>query len=96
MVKNLLAMQETLVPSWVRMIPWRREWQPTLVFLPGKFQGQRSSVGYTIGLERVRHTETHTHTHTLNPVKSRGIKLKDGSRSLGAPGGPSHSTWGDV
>ena len=37
MVKNLLAMQETL-----GSIPWRREWQPTPVFLPGKFHGQRS------------------------------------------------------
>ena len=23
---------------WVRKIPWRREWQPTPVFLPGKSQ----------------------------------------------------------
>ena len=22
---------------WVRKIPWRRAWQPTLVFLPGEF-----------------------------------------------------------
>ena len=28
------------------MIPWRRKWQPTPVFLPGKFHGQRSMVGY--------------------------------------------------
>ena len=27
--------------------PWRRGWQPTLVFLPGKFHGQRSLVGYS-------------------------------------------------
>ena len=26
----------------VRKIPWRREWLPTLVFLPGEFHGQRS------------------------------------------------------
>ena len=26
--------------------PWRRKWQPTGVFLYGKFQGQRSLVGY--------------------------------------------------
>ena len=26
---------------------WRRKWQPTPVFLPGKFQGQRSLVGYS-------------------------------------------------
>ena len=31
---------------WVRKIPWRRKWQPTLVFLPGAFHGQRSLVGY--------------------------------------------------
>ena len=27
------------------MSPWRREWLPTPVFLPGKFHGQRSLVG---------------------------------------------------
>ena len=27
---------------WVRKIPWRRSWQPTLVFLPGKSHGQMS------------------------------------------------------
>ena len=26
--------------------PWRREWQPTPVFLPGEFHGQRSLVGH--------------------------------------------------
>ena len=26
--------------------PWRRKWQPTLVFLPGKSHGQRSLVAY--------------------------------------------------
>ena len=31
---------------WVGMIPWRRKWQPTPVFLPGKTQEQRSLVGY--------------------------------------------------
>ena len=32
---------------WVGEIPWRRKWQPTPVFLPGKYQGQRSLVGYS-------------------------------------------------
>ena len=27
-------------------IPWRREWLPSPVFLPGEFHGQRSLVGY--------------------------------------------------
>ena len=30
---------------WVGKIPWRREWQPTPVFLPGESQGRRSLVG---------------------------------------------------
>ena len=30
--------------SWVGKIPWRRKWQPTPLFLPGKFLGQRSLV----------------------------------------------------
>ena len=33
--------------SWVRKVPWRREWQPTPVFLPGEPHGQRSLVGYS-------------------------------------------------
>ena len=38
-------MQETWVWSLVGKIPWRRKWQSTSVFLPGKLQGQRSLVG---------------------------------------------------
>ena len=32
---------------WVRKILWSKKWQPTSVFLPGKFHGQRSLVGYS-------------------------------------------------
>ena len=32
---------------WVGKIPWRRAWQPTLVFLPGESHGQRSQAGYS-------------------------------------------------
>ena len=31
----------------VRKIPWRKDWLPTPVFLPGKSHGQRSLVGYS-------------------------------------------------
>ena len=54
-------MKETQVQDpWVgnpSRIPWRTEWQPTPGFLPGKFHGQRSLVGYiqSMGLQRVRH-----------------------------------------
>ena len=32
---------------WVGKIPWRREWQPTPVFLPGELHEQRSLAGYS-------------------------------------------------
>ena len=31
---------------WAGKIHWRRKWQPTSVFLPGKSKGQRNLVGY--------------------------------------------------
>ena len=34
---------------WVEKISWRRKWQPTSVFLPGKSHGQRSLAGYSPG-----------------------------------------------
>ena len=39
---------------WVGKIPWRRKWQPTPVFLPGKPHGQKSPAGYS----PQGHTET--------------------------------------
>ena len=41
-------MQETEFDPWVRKIPWRREWQPTPVFLPGKSHRQRSLAGNSL------------------------------------------------
>ena len=55
-VKNMPAMLETQVQSLVRKIRWRREWQPTPVFLPGEVHGQRSLASYSPwSLQRVRH-----------------------------------------
>ena len=36
MVKNPPAMQETWVPSLSLEDPWRKAWQPTVLFLPGE------------------------------------------------------------
>ena len=33
--------------TWVSKVPWRRKWQPTLIFLPGKYHGQRSLMAYS-------------------------------------------------
>ena len=59
----------------VRKIPWRRKWQPTPVFLPGKFHGHRSLVGYTLwsckesdmamtehSTAQIHITQVHTHS----------------------------------
>ena len=50
-VKHLPARQETSrrcrFQPWAGKIPWRREWLPTPVFLPGEFDGQRSLAGYS-------------------------------------------------
>ena len=46
-VKNLPAMQETQVPSLGQQNPWRRKWQLTPGFLPGKSHGQKSLAGHS-------------------------------------------------
>ena len=45
-VKNTPIMQETRFDPWVGKIPWRREWLPTPVIMPGEFHGQRNLAGY--------------------------------------------------
>ena len=72
MVKNLPAMQETQVRSLGWEDPLERAWQPTPLFLPGEFHGQRNLAGYRPwGRKESDMTEqlgTHTHTnihHTL-------------------------------
>ena len=63
MVKNLpgSARDPGSIPE---KIPWRREWQPTPVFLPGKFHGHRSLVGYSPWGHKESDTGEHTHMHT--------------------------------
>ena len=46
-VENLLQCRRPRFDPWVRKMPWRRECQPTPVFLPGESHGQRSLVGYS-------------------------------------------------
>ena len=48
MIKNLPAKAgaKGLIPGLVKKIPWRRKWQPTLVFLPGEFHEERNLVDY--------------------------------------------------
>ena len=46
-VKHLPSMWESQVQSLSQENPWRRKWQPSPVFLPGKPHGWRSLVGYS-------------------------------------------------
>ena len=49
----------------VRKIPWKREWLPTPVFLPGESCGQRSLAGCNPRSQKESDTTEHTaHTHT--------------------------------
>ena len=44
---------------WVGKIPWRRKWQPTPVFLPGKIPGTEDPGRLqSMGPQRVRHDTT--------------------------------------
>ena len=55
-VKNLSALWETQVPCLGWKIPWRREWLPTPVFLPGESSWREEPGGeQSMGLHRVRH-----------------------------------------
>ena len=52
-VKNLPAMWETWIQS-LEKIPWRREWQPTPVFLLEEFHGQKPGELRSMGMQNVR------------------------------------------
>ena len=58
---------------WVGKIPWRRKWQPTPIFLPGKSHRQRSLVGYNPwGWRRVGHnlaTKQQQHKGAYNRIR---------------------------
>ena len=66
---------------WVRKLPWRREWLPTPVVLPGKSHGQRSLVGYS-PWDR-KESDTIEYWGTLAAVK---LKRSGGGRASRAEG----------
>ena len=81
---------------WVRKSPWRRKWQPTPVFLPGKSHGQGSLAGYSLWGRRVRHDlATEQQQHALFwwgvfilasclkfPCGERPAQLREASRNF--------------
>ena len=47
---------------WVGKLPWRRKWQPTPVFWPGKSHGQRILAGYNLWNHEESDMTEHTRT----------------------------------
>ena len=69
---------------WVRKSPWSRKWQPTPVFSPEKFHGQRSPVGYspwgckesdTYMLSAIDRAESEMHMPRLPGLKEACVQL---------------------
>ena len=58
--------------------PWRKNWQPTPVFLPGESHGQRNLAGYSLwGRKRVRHNlMTKQQKTTWIPCIPGGLDVK--------------------
>ena len=68
MVKSLPAMWETWVRSLGQEDPWRRKWQPTPIFLPGKSHGWRSLAGYIPRGGKESDTTERLHFHFLSHI----------------------------
>ena len=63
--------------AWVGKISWRRKWQPTPLFLPGKSRGQRSLEGCSSWGHRVGHNWLSTHALGAGPLENKtlGVEL---------------------
>ena len=75
--KESAAVEDTLVQSlgW----PWRRIWQHTPLFLPGKFHGQRRLAGYSPCSSKEQDSTERLTLSLLNRLKGRS------SRAEGSP-----------
>ena len=61
---------------WVGKIPWRRAWQPTPEFLPGKPHGLRSLVGYSPqGCKESDMTETTQQAHIKTQLQKHFVEF---------------------
>ena len=59
---------------WVGKILWSRKWQPTSIFLPGKFHGQRSLTGYTSWGHKETGLSAHIHTERNSDLENYVLK----------------------
>ena len=70
---------------WVRKIPWKREWLPTLVFLPGKSHGQRSLAGYSLWGRK--ESDTTEQVHFIVLFLCTEVLFRRGKRKVGEGNG---------
>ena len=76
---------------WIRKNPWRREWHPTPVFLPGELHGQRILAGYSPrGCKESDTTERLTLIYypiPVLPLTGNAVRIQSALRSTQS-GGP--------
>ena len=58
----------------IGQIPWNRKWQPAPVFLPGKFHGQRSLVGYSPRVT-MSQTQLSRRAHTAHNLPEQSYRI---------------------
>ena len=80
MIKNQPAVWRPRFDPWVGKIPWRRKWQPTPVFVPGKSHGQRNLAGYSLWGHKELDTTERLNTYTRNKVIFQHLILSAGWR----------------
>ena len=67
--KECLRMQEIEFDLWIGNVPWKRKWQPTPVFSPGKSHGQRILADYSPwGHKRVGHNLATKQQQQKSPI----------------------------
>ena len=78
MVKSpvVLVVKRCRLGPWVGKIPWRRKWQPTPIFLPGKSHGHENPGGLqSVGSQRIRRDSVTE--YTLNEGGGKGQRPKN-------------------
>ena len=70
---------------WVGKIPWRRKWQYTPVFLPGKSHGQRSLVGHSPWGCKSRTRLKRLSTQARSQEPSPSCPGEKGEQTVGVP-----------
>ena len=91
MVKNPHAMWETWVRSLIGKIPWRRAWQPTLVFLPGETPWTEEPGGLrSMGSQRVGHDSATNHTQHVHAKSFQSCPTVFDPMNCSPPGSSVH------